>query len=602
MTAELFEVIDLTPLFGAEGRVRLTLLWIGGVTQLSAPHSAGAPGGADFGGDEARPAVPTGLAMASGFVLDADGTVRISIDFSWSANSEVDLDGYELHFRRQGDPNWTARRIGKDVTAHREVGVVANVTYEARILSIDQSGNRSAFSGTATHATQKDTTPPATPSGVTAAAAQEAILPNRAELTEADFSSVEVYRSTTNSRATATLVGNGWRTGFWDGGLQANTTYYYWTRAVDTSRNASPWSQPDAAGLAATTGGSTWYKLTLNQAVFSGTFTDDLATAAMVFDELSREVDWLIRQGSDLHWAETTQNAAIATSLGLKFSSESKVASAWDGADHQVAIVDSAGAVKYARLDLDGTIEQAPTAKFTPSGNDTYVRAVIAARGSSLHWALFLDQYDATPSFTGSKVQYARTDLAGAVQVSPTDITGTSSLIPGKDLRIGVDLNGDAHIFFRRDTVAAFQADAFQTDAFQQLSSQPMQYVKVDSAGAVLIAVSQPLTPAPGTTDVVCAGVLVDSAGVLHVIGYTYTGVGVMLSYGRMSAAGVVVVPQTLFFAAPTGVIFAWATMDTTLNQIYCAWLTTTAVYQMRLDPIVSTGLPLDSTLTMAAL
>lgn len=442
---------------------------------------------------------------------------------------------------------------------------------------------------------------PAAPTGVTGTGVTGGVILQWTPGTGADVT--EVWRASTNDRAAAEKVGEVRGALFFDSGLAAATTYYYWlrSRAWPSDLSYSAYHAATNAGLAVTVAGKTGYKLTLVQQVFSGTFVNDLAHTALVFDALSKEVDWLVRQGGDLHWGETSPNASVITALGSKFVGETKVAGCFDGADFQVGIISAAWEIKYARLDPAGSVEQSPTALFTPSGTNRYVRVAVAAQGSSLHWAILQDEYSGA-AFTQSSVCYARTSLTGTVQVSPTMLSGTESPEPSGDIRIVTDTSGHSHIFWTGQDTETFQDDTFQADVFATADSPSyMRYIKVDDAGIILIAASSPFSPPPGAEALEPAGVFIADDDV-HVIGYIETGVGLMLCYGRMSSAASVEVPMTLFYATPTDVVWCGVAYDSILNQAYISWASTSAVWQLRLDPVDPTGEALDATLPKASL
>jgi hypothetical protein len=596
LTSELFQIINFS--FG-EGRVRIQLLWINDIPAQSAPTSGGAVTQPGFEiTDTTAPAFPTGLGLATGTVIAPDGTVQVFLDASWNANAEVDLDYYELQFRRQGDTNFTTRFIRKGTQANREVGVIGNITYEAKIRAVDISGNPSAFSTIVTIVTAQDVAAPGTPTSVTGAGGSESSLIRWTNPTADDFDRVEIWRHTANDRGPSTKVGESRGTTFFDEGLLQATTYYYWLRAIDFSGNQSAFHAGDTSGLTITTSGKIGYKLTLEADPFTGTFVDSVGTLSMAVDTTDREIDWLIRQSGDLHFGETTAQGFLATALGLKFSGETFVATEFDGTNVQVATILS-GVVRWGRLDKDGGVVTALADKFTPGANDSYVRAVMSRQGSSIYWAILKN---VGSPFTECRVMFARTSLTGTVEVSPVDITGANFPQQGQEVRIGTDSEGNSHILWQLQSALAFQADAFQNDAFQIATSDTMKYVKVNNAGTVLIAVSVPFSPAPGSSLVSPAAVLVDTFDAVHVLAYSYFGTGLTLSYGRMTKAAVLVVPLVLFFALPTAVRFAWGAMDRGNNQIYAALATTAKVTQLRLDPVDPTGVTEEATMLQVPL
>lgn len=604
LTAERFLVMNIEPRLEA-GMVRFRLLWVGGVPAQAAPDPGGATTQPIPIRDDQAPVVPTGLAAGTGTTVDVDGTIQVFLDYSWTANTEADLDRYELQFKRQADTNWTTRMIPKGTTALREVGLVSNVATDARLRAIDIWGNASAFSTVVTITTDKDATAPPTPSGVTGGGGVESALIRWTPYVDKDFEVVEVWRSTINDRLTASKVGESKGQTFFDLGLLSNTTYFFWLRARDTSGNLSAFHAGDAAGLAVTVALLVGYKLTLNSItplpVFTPTIANDNMVAALLLDATDREVDWLVRVGSDLHFGETTPNAVVQTALGLKFTGDSRIAGDFDGTNHQLTALLSNN-VRYGKMDKDGTVLTALADKFTAPAGTKYVQAAVSAQGASLYWVLVQDTPD-VGTFVNTRLRFARTDLSGTVQVAAVDITGTVLTVgPGSEVRIATDSEGNSHILFKLKTITAFQVNAFQANAFQTQAPDLLRYVKVDASGAVLIAVSAPLDPPPGAADVSPAMIYRDNSDGLHVLGYTVFTGGLAFSYGRMNKAGTVLVPLVLFWAAPSSIVFGRGTMDRANNQLYLAWATGTGLNQLRLDPVDPTGETVQSALLMAGL
>lgn len=384
-------------------------------------------------------------------------------------------------------------------------------------------------------------------------------------------------------------------------GLKANTKYYIQIVPVDPFGAGTP-----SVISSAVTAGKVGYKQTLNFKVFTPTVTNEIHVASIVFDTIDKEVDWLAKSGSDMHWGETTQNAAVATALGSKFTGETKVRSCWDGINHQIGLMQSDTSIKYAKIDKDGSIITSPTAKFALTGTDKFISFALVARGSYIYWVFIRDVYSGA-TFLNSKVQYAKTDLSGTIITALTDVDTTSNVAPGEEIKCGVDSDNNIHIFYKRLTIDAFQNDAFQNDAFQIGSAQPMMYVKISSSGMgtiwfVLIPETAFILPPSGSVDISPSAVIVDNNDIIHVIGYTYTGSGIMLSYARATKNGILDVPATIFFSMPTTIKFSVGCMDLTLNQIYCAIADSTGLYLIRLDPVDPTGLTIDNTFPRASL
>lgn len=102
--------------------------------------------------DTTPPAIPTGLTVATG---DEDGT----LDVSWNANTDPDLDGYNLY--RSDALNGTYVMVNTAVisgTTYTDSGLEDNTTYYYKLKAVDDEGQESDFSQPASGTTR-------TPSG-----------------------------------------------------------------------------------------------------------------------------------------------------------------------------------------------------------------------------------------------------------------------------------------------------------------------------------------------------------------------------------------------------------------------------------------------------
>jgi hypothetical protein len=97
-----------------------------------------------FGGappDTTPPAVPTGIAVASG-----DG----ELDVDWNANGESDLAGYNIYRSTSSGGTYTKLNGGVlGINAYIDPSVTNGTTYWYKVSAVDDSGNESALSGSA---------------------------------------------------------------------------------------------------------------------------------------------------------------------------------------------------------------------------------------------------------------------------------------------------------------------------------------------------------------------------------------------------------------------------------------------------------------------
>ena len=180
------------------------------------------------------PAAPTGL-----LAIGNDGEVGLV----WNANSEPDLDGYNVHRSIvSGGPYSQVNGALVTGTAYDDSAVVNATTYFYVVTAVNLSGMESAVSAES-EATPADMTAPAAPILLMALASDGQVALDWADNTELDLLGYDIHRSTTsggpyqklNSLALAT-------SDYLDQGLLHGTTYFYVVSASDLAGNDSPFS------------------------------------------------------------------------------------------------------------------------------------------------------------------------------------------------------------------------------------------------------------------------------------------------------------------------------------------------------------------------
>ncbi len=182
--------------------------------------------------DTTPPSTPTGLTAAAAGSSGAN--------LSWSASTDnVGVTGYIV--RRNGIQTGTPA-----TTTYAETGLSPGTTYTYSVAARDAAGNTSANSASVsvTTASAADTTPPSTPTGLTAAAAGSTGA-NLSWSPSTDNVGVTGYIVRRNGVQIATPT----TTSFADTGLSAATTYSYTVAARDAAGNISP----DSTSVSVTT-------------------------------------------------------------------------------------------------------------------------------------------------------------------------------------------------------------------------------------------------------------------------------------------------------------------------------------------------------------
>ncbi|MCV0413470.1 MAG: hypothetical protein K5831_01125 [Brevundimonas sp.] len=194
--------------------------------------------------DTTPPGVPTSLSLTAGVVIDSGtGQPRQRITATWTAPSDSDLGGYEVEVTEGGgSPLVRTAGTNRDQWDSRP-----GVSYSVRVRAVDKAGNRSAWTSSATATGAGDGVAPAAPTGLTAGASLGSIFLRGTAPSDSDLAKIEIWEHTSNASGSAAKIGEvnaapGGSWGFTRSGLAAQTTRYYWAKAVDTSGNVSGFS------------------------------------------------------------------------------------------------------------------------------------------------------------------------------------------------------------------------------------------------------------------------------------------------------------------------------------------------------------------------
>jgi hypothetical protein len=223
-------------------------------------------------------AAPTNLALSATAVINDDGITIPAIKASWDISPNAFVQYYEIQYKRLGgeedydsiadahteSENWGSITVTPTQTAE-DYGltnepiltpdaaftsvfgssnsftiepVLNGYDYQVKVRAISALGVRSPFA-TAQLASQGDTTPPTTPSNLSAVGGSKYITITWTNPADQDLSHIEVWENDSDNLNTASLVGESSSSNFMRPNLANNITRYYWVRAVDLSLNKS---------------------------------------------------------------------------------------------------------------------------------------------------------------------------------------------------------------------------------------------------------------------------------------------------------------------------------------------------------------------------
>src|SRR6266853_1025390 len=336
--------------------VAFTMMFAGcsGVTETAPGNGVGTTPAVDT----TPPSLPTGL---TGAAAGSSGA-----NLSWSASTDnVGVTAYIL--LRNGVQVATPA-----TTSFTDTGLSAATTYSYTVAARDAAGNISANSASVsiTTASAADTTPPSTPTGLTAAAAGSTGA-NLSWSASTDNVGVTGYIVRRNGVQVATPA----TTSLADAGLSAATTYSYTVAARDAAGNISPNSASVSITIADTTPPTTPTGLTA--AVASST-------------------------GANLSWTASTDNVGVTGYIvrrnGVQVAAPATTSYADTGLaaattySYTVAARDAAGNISPNSASVSITIADT-TPPTTPTG---LTAAVASSTGANLSWTASTDNVGVT--------------------------------------------------------------------------------------------------------------------------------------------------------------------------------------------------------------
>ena len=367
--------------------------------------------------DDYTPDVPTGLSCEQITFIDEDGKADHKVIATWTANADPKVDyGVQI---TQGGKTWYSR---SDDAKHR-FDVRTGVTYSVRVRAISGKGSKSAYCTAVTITPEKDDTGPSAPTSLSLTAKPKSVRVVWDECSSADYKKTRIYRGTTATVGSASIVGRVAGTHWTDNeDLTIGTTYYYWVENVDQSGNVS-----------AKYGGASVVYTGLKDADADQTAPTVPTGLAVV--QLARDVDGdgRVDIAIKVTWSAVGASGANpkAVSYGVKVTQGSDVAY-YQNDDTSIVLPAKAGklysiqvrAISFsgAKSAYAGAVTITPAADTTAPATPTGLAVVAKPRGQRLTWT------DATEADYKRTLVYRNTTNNSATATLIARIAGTHYL------------------------------------------------------------------------------------------------------------------------------------------------------------------------------
>jgi len=191
--------------------------------------------------DKDSPAVPTGLTLTNIVVTAPEMTN--AIEFQWDANTETDLDHYNIYYGTASGTHSNSADVGDKTAATIEIQAGETTTrYFFTITAVDDSDNESDKAEELIVDTQPDTRAPFKPAGISGALAgpeEIKITINSANERMADFAGHNIYYGTASGQYDYAIDIGGAESHVFTELPEEADTWYFTASAYDTSANES---------------------------------------------------------------------------------------------------------------------------------------------------------------------------------------------------------------------------------------------------------------------------------------------------------------------------------------------------------------------------
>ena len=307
--------------------------------------------------------------------------------------------------------------------------------------------------------------------------------------------------------------------------------------------------------------------------VFTGLSAMGRDTVCMIVDESDNEVDWLVKQGSDIHWGESNFLGTVTTALASKFIGENPtvLSACWDAnGDMQVFSDIGTGTLRWARLSKNGDIKN-PLADLSGQAGLTHYRPAPAFdRLNNSVWYAFHKR------IAGASDEIrVRNQTVTAANIITQTIATYSGDVTFDSIVVAVEsIAGN----LSRVYVLALTNDV--TTARGKIP-EFIQYTAGGGGVGVGTAPERLFSLPGGIARIIPVSFMCDNESLLHVLAVDGSAEGVLM-YGRLSNEGKVLVPMTPFAKG----IYGQGAMHYSQWHVFAPLLGATTLNLLRIEAI----------------
>lgn len=267
---------------------------------------------------------PTGLTAVNAGFLGTDGKYTNGISFSWNPINDAFVTAYIVKWKKTADTKWNTAYVDEDTF----YGIPATedlTQYSLRVKGLNSILGVSGPSATITFTTGQDTTAPGLPTGITAVGGFRSISLSWTNPTDLDLDHIQIWEASTNSSASATLVGRAFGSTFTRSNLGSTVTRYYFLKSVDHTGNVSAFTASVNATTTKIITGDVTDKNIIRAYIESGAISDLLATTSTVAitDSASTNYSTYMLFATHTHSFGTTSDTSpeeVYTQLSVEFT------------------------------------------------------------------------------------------------------------------------------------------------------------------------------------------------------------------------------------------------------------------------------------------